>query len=270
MGSALQLVSSRVLRSIRVKMLATSLACLISGAGISGQASPSGTFPVQQPGTLESEATFDETPELLETKLAAIDAASVRNDVVALRGYLKDLDAQVQSSAFEALAARNTASAIQDLVQLFNDAHYPGRSQVLQILDESVLVESERMMALLRNATHDPDPIVSDYALQAIANRTGVVQSGGTSPGAADDSPETFESMAARDTPVAIQGLILRIRDKTKLNRLQDLRLLDEAPQVDEATVIDVLREVSHDDNPAIRDFAAEALARRSEPGRQP
>ena len=286
----------RVSSSVLVRILAALFLCFGSGladrnSGIALQASPPDTSDPQQPAG--SEAAFDETPELTETKLAAIETALEHADRPALRGYLRDLDAAVQAAAFEALAALDSVSALQDLFALVKDTTYPNRAQAVQLLTQSPLVDERTQMAVLRTALSDSDPLVADYAAQALA---GPTQDDTDSPNTdlaqgklaaasrsgrnvdrnafgrylQDTDPAAlaaaFEAMAAKDSQSAILEMIKTIKDTGQSNRLQALRVLDQLPFADDATMREVLEAAVDDPDPAVSEYASAALARRAAP----
>ena len=151
------------------RILGALLLCF--GTGLAGPDTP--PF---QPG---NEVPFDETPELTETKLAGIAAAAERGDRLALRDYLRDYDAAVQSAAFEELSALDPVGAVLDLMALIKDKTYLCRVQAVQLLVESPIVDDRLQLSVLRSSVTDSDPSVSEYAAQALADRT---QTGSSAP----------------------------------------------------------------------------------------
>jgi hypothetical protein len=114
---------------------------------------------------------FDPALEDQQTKLAGIDEAARAGNLEALRQYLQDTDAAVQAAAFEALLAKDEHSAIRDLLAIVRDTKQLTRLQALQLLDSSPQVDEQTVRATLRNALVDPDPLLSQYALVALAVR---------------------------------------------------------------------------------------------------
>jgi hypothetical protein len=113
----------------------------------------------------------DPTLEDEDTKLAAIEQAARSEDLGALRKYLQDSNAAVQTAAFEALLARNEASAVQDLLAIIRDTGQLVRLQALQVLDASLQVDDQTVRAALRGLLADPDPVLREYASDALAVR---------------------------------------------------------------------------------------------------
>jgi len=88
---------------------------------------------------------------------------------------------------------------------------------------------------LLRQYLGDPDPAVQSAA---------------------------FEKLSAVDITSAVQDLLEVFRDSQQLARSNALRLLVNSPQVDEHVVRAELRRGARDSDPAVRQYANEALAR--------
>lgn len=101
--------------------------------------------------------------------LAGVDRAVQSRDSAALRRYLSDTDAAVQAAAFEQLAADDERSAIRDLSAIIRDRSEPARGQALQLLVNSPEVDEATARAALRSALADPDPLMSEFAADALA-----------------------------------------------------------------------------------------------------
>jgi HEAT repeat protein len=138
-----------------------------------------------------------------QTKLTGIDEAARAGNQGALRQYLQDTDAAVQAAAFDALAAKNQHSAVQDLLAIIRDTKQLARVQALQLLDTSPQVDEQTVLAALRNALVDPDPLLSQYALEALAARDASTASS-TPAGAGSQSP--FSSSGAPGDTAGPQG----------------------------------------------------------------
>jgi HEAT repeat protein len=106
-----------------------------------------------------------------QLRLAAATAAASRGGQKALGNYLDDTDAAVQVAAFDALAGLDPHAAISQLLAIFRDANNPARWQTLWLLDQSPLVDEKTALAVLHRAASDADPLVAEYATQALARR---------------------------------------------------------------------------------------------------
>ena len=247
-------------------------------------------------------------PDIEELELAAIQAAASSGDVNALRSYLGNADIAVQTAAFDALAAQDTAQAVKDLLDVVNDTSAPGRVQALQMLDATPLADDQTVMNNLRGATGGPDTAMSTYAADALARREhpdeGQVLN--SSPGeqfsaekstpsepaptadtaapgedkqldsaSSSHNPGVSEGDAAKDAgqenKVPIDEMAARFRDRSlpAAERLQALQKID-ASNGDEWQVTAVLREAMSDTEPTLRAFAVQALAKRATTGSVP
>jgi HEAT repeat protein len=237
-------------------------------------------------------------PEEQDAKLAAVSAAAKRREREALRRYLRDEDAAVQAAAFTALAAENAPAAIQELLAILKDPDHPTRWQALWLLDQSLQADQQVVRAALRGAAQDADPLVSDYALQALAARQDGNAFSGNRGSPEADSQSTklaatsraasggdhqalrgylqdidaavqgaaFDALVEQDADSAIGELLATIRDATNPVRWQSLQLLDQSLVGDEATARTALIDALNDVDPLARDYALLALARRAEP----
>ena len=141
-----------------------------------------------------------------DVKLAGIDSAVRSGNLEALRQYLQDTDAAVQAEAFEALAARDANLAIQSLLAIIRDPNQLTRVQALQLLDTSPQVDEQTALAALRVALVDPDPLLREYAAEALAARDAPdVKPGTGSP--VDGGPQgPFMSSGAPPNTAGPQG----------------------------------------------------------------
>ncbi len=266
--------------------------------GFALQGGPPGQGNPQDVAVVSSPRDSINLPEGEEEKLADIELAAERGDRQALRTHLQDVDAAVQAAAFNALSASDTPSAVQDLLAIIRDQSNPTRWQALWLLDQSWQVDQQIVMQTFRVAARDSDPLVSDYALQALAARqdpdalpgnigspetesqatklaaTQTAASGGDSQTLrqylrdTDAAVQTaaFDALAAQDTNAAVQDLLADIKDSSMPAREQSLQLLDLSPQVDQATVISALIDALGDSDSSVGNYALQALARRAEP----
>jgi len=161
------------------------------------------TKPVAAPpeGALKGEAV--ETPEPLanspEVKLAAIGSAATDHDHDALNAFLRDGDAAVQASAFQALAAQSHDAAIDSLTAEIQDTSQPARLQALQLLVQSSGAGDSVIMNTLLAALKDPDPAFNAYAIQTLA--------GYGNAGALEALSDAFHGMDAAAKLTIVQSL---------------------------------------------------------------
>jgi HEAT repeat protein len=106
-----------------------------------------------------------------QEKLARIEASAKDGDLEALRNGLQDSDPVIQAAAFEALAAQDQDAAVESLLAAIKDTNQPSRLQALQMLDTSPEADSQTVLAVLRDALQDPDPLFRAHAVQALAGR---------------------------------------------------------------------------------------------------
>jgi len=289
-------------RHIAASAIPTLFVCFMLGflnpvCGLAFQGPPSQGNP-QDGAVVPVSLGPDDLPEGQEEKLAAIEAAANGRDRRELQRHLQDVEAAVQAAAFDALSAENAPSAVQDLLAIVSDTNHPTRWQALWLLDHALQADQRVVLAALREALKDPDPVVSDYAQGALAAR----QEADALPGNIG-SPETdsqltrlaggyaaasggdyqalryylqdidaavqataFDALAGHDAGAAVRDLLANIKDSTNPARCQALQLLDESAQADRATVLAALIDSLADSDPSLGDYALQALARRAEP----
>jgi hypothetical protein len=106
-------------------------------------------------------------------ELAKVHFAAIHRDAEALRELMRTGDAVVQESAFNALAAENTSGAIEDLKAEFDDRSSLHRLQSLELFLRSAYTSSPEVLEpLLRAASDDEDPLVSDYARDTLKDKS--------------------------------------------------------------------------------------------------
>ena len=130
--------------------------------------------------TAESDAggSSESAASPTEDKLAAIETAVTGADKNLLNALLRDSDAGVQSSAFQALAGQDRDSAIESLVAEIQDPTQPNRLSALQLLVQSAGADGQIVLDTLRQALDDPDPAFGAYAIAALAGlgNTGSIE----------------------------------------------------------------------------------------------
>jgi len=104
-----------------------------------------------------------------EAKLAAIAAAARTANLQAMRLYLNDTDPVIEEAAFEALVANDARSAVQYLLSIIRDTGQLTRRQSLEILANSSWGHEGLIVAALRSSAGDQDPLVRQYAIEALA-----------------------------------------------------------------------------------------------------
>jgi HEAT repeat protein len=104
-----------------------------------------------------------------ETPLNQIEKAGDPSSIGLLRQYLGAPDATVQLAAFEKLAAADTASAVQELLEVFRASQHVARGNALRLLVNSPHIDEHVSRAELRRAARDADPEIRRYAAEALA-----------------------------------------------------------------------------------------------------
>jgi HEAT repeat protein len=132
-----------------------------------------------------------------EAKLAAIAGAAGAGNLPAVRLYLKDTDPVIEQAAFEALLANDANSAVQDLLSIIRDTGQLTRRQSLAILASSPGVDEGTIVAVLRNSAGDQDPLVRQYAIEALAFRDADAASRNGPAGSSQQGPFTSSGGAA-------------------------------------------------------------------------
>ena len=245
------------------------LACLVGWFGTPGMAlalsDSSQDQPAHQPGT----AVSTDPTEPIADKLAGVDAAAENGDLTALHNYLRDIDPPVQAAAFRALAARDPASAVQQLVNVATDMSFGSRWSALALLDGSAEADPHLVVSLLYSAQNDPDPLVSDFAAKAMAalQQPNLPEPPGTEGDllSSDAAGQTaaFERLSAENPDLALAALIRATRDPRNLAPWHSLQLLDEASSADARTVEAALASALDDPDPLVSDYAFQAMVRR-------
>lgn len=133
---------------------------------------PADTAGPQSPvGGTPTDPSFAPLLADMEAKLAAIAEAAGTGNPQALRTYLKDTDPVIEGAAFEALVVQDAQSAVHDLLSIIRDTGQATRRQFLEILASSPAVDEGTTVAALRAAAVDRDPLVKQYAIEALARR---------------------------------------------------------------------------------------------------
>jgi hypothetical protein len=102
--------------------------------------------------------------------LADVADAAANQDRAALAQYMRDNDAAVQSAAFDAFSALDNSAAVQTLLGIIDDSSRPNQLQALALLSQSPQIDSQTVMTTLTNALNGGNPILSNYAAQALAS----------------------------------------------------------------------------------------------------
>lgn len=256
-----------------------------------------------QPGNGQVQPTASAAPGTSPTRLTAVEAAAINGDRDTLRKILRNGSPAEKASALDALHAHDPVLAFELVASDFRDRAFGTRLQSLQLMDQSVAIDNLSLTNLLREALHDEDTAVSDYALQALSRRaqnenallasSDIVSSDATTQQLArtrlaalghDQSnlrelmrngdgvvqSAAFEALAASDANIAFGDLIAEFQDTTSLHRQQTLELLVRTPFVDRQLLGGVLQQASSDQDPLIKDFAVRALNQKNREDAQP
>jgi HEAT repeat protein len=80
-----------------------------------------------------------------------------------------------------------------------------------------------------------------------------------------NDSPRqpVAEIPADVDAPVVANKLLLKFNDRTVLTRAEVLKEIDASPAINQTTVVSILQNSLHDEDPLVREAALSALTRR-------
>lgn len=168
---------------------------------------PANTAGSQPVVTTGAAGGIDLLSQELETKLAGISEAASAENLKALRHYLEDTDAAVQSAAFDALSAKDRQSGGRDLLALISDTAQLSRGQALQLLANSPLVDDQTARAALRSALSDLDPLLRQYANEALALRDAKGEKPGNTPPNQGGGPQgAFASSGAPANTAGSQG----------------------------------------------------------------
>jgi hypothetical protein len=138
-----------------------------------------------------------------DAKLGAIAAAARTANRQAVHLYLKDTDPVIEQAAFEALVADDARSAVHYLLSIVRDTGQLTRRQSLEILASSPGVDEGMILAALRSSAVDQDPLVSQYAIEALALRDAEAPSG-NEPGGLSQGP--FASSGGQANIAGPQG----------------------------------------------------------------
>jgi hypothetical protein len=111
------------------------------------------------------------TPDAQPGEWAAPAPAARGGETSTLRAALQAGDAAGQAAAFDAVAAQDPDTALRELVASLRDPTNPGRWQALQLLDQTLVGEDATVRTALIDTLQDPDPMLRESALQALARR---------------------------------------------------------------------------------------------------
>jgi HEAT repeat protein len=102
--------------------------------------------------------------------LADVANAAANQDQTALAQYMRSTDSAVESAAFDAFSALDNSAAVQTLLGMIGDSSQPNQLQALELLSQSPQIDSQTVMTTLTNALNGGNPILSNYAAQALAS----------------------------------------------------------------------------------------------------
>lgn len=106
------------------------------------------------------------------SELARVHIAAIHQDTPDLRELMRNGNALVQETAFEALASSDTAAAVESLKGEFADATSLHRLQTLELFIRSPYTNSSAtLMPILKLASEDKDPMVQQRAKQVLAEK---------------------------------------------------------------------------------------------------
>jgi hypothetical protein len=184
--------------------------------------------------------------------------------------------------------------AANQLLLAFRDSSSLNRVESLEQVDASPAINPEAAVSLLQEALHDQDQLVREAALRAllrrdntqnpVLNEADVAAFQGENAelarvhfaakasdtdtlknlmqhGDAVVQESAFEALATTDLPGAVEALHQELRDTKSLFRLQTLQLLTRSGYTNSGEkLLPILREVSEDPDPLVRDFARQTL----------
>jgi hypothetical protein len=108
-----------------------------------------------------------------EARLQRLDVLAMTEDSEALDAALVDPDRDVQTKALEVLLAREGAQALDRVVALSGSDDSAVQLQALVLLSESGYVDEATVLSAVGAAVGDKDRDVKEYAIQALAGRSG-------------------------------------------------------------------------------------------------
>jgi hypothetical protein len=149
--------------SQRFKLLGCCIALFGCSALAAGQSSDAPAQSQQQTQPTGSANAAEE--------LTPVAAAVKQGDREALRNMVQNGSPAEQSAAFDALHAIDPQLATDLVVTEFRNADSGSRVQSLTLLDQAGSVDNQTVTTLLREALHDQNAAVGDYALQALTRR---------------------------------------------------------------------------------------------------
>jgi len=184
--------------------------------------------------------------------------------------------------------------AADRLIEAFRDRSSLYRVTLLEQVDASPAIHPEAAVSLLQDALHDEDPLVREAALLALMRRDNLqapVLNEADVAGFQGENAElarvhfaakkedtdtlkdlmqhgdavvqesAFEALARTDLPSAIQALHDEIRDTKSMYRLQTLQLLTRSSCTNATNqLLPILRELSEDVDPLVRQFVDQVL----------
>jgi HEAT repeat protein len=113
-------------------------------------------------------------PELdREERLQRLDALAMTGDSEALDAALVDPDRDVQTKALKILFAREGGQALDRVVALSRSEDSAAQLQALVLLNESGYADEATVLSAVGAAVGDKDRNVKEYAIQALAGRSG-------------------------------------------------------------------------------------------------
>jgi len=188
--------------------------------------------------------------------------------------------------------------AANQLILAFRDGSALNRVALLEQVNTSAAINPEAAVSLLQEALHDQDSLVREAALLALLHRDTVqnpvlneadiaafqgenaelakvhfaARASDTTTlkdlmqhGDAVVQQSAFEALAATDLPGALEALHAELRDTTSVYRLQTLQLLTRISITNSAiNLLSILRDLTADPDPLVRDFANQTLKVRN------
>jgi hypothetical protein len=206
-----------------------------------------------------------------------------------LRTILREGSPSEQMRAFDTLQSFDSKFAVESVVADFHDHQLGSRLQSLQVIDLSPTIDPATVTSLLREALHDQDTAVSDYAILALSRRlqadtqvfsasdlagpdTQVQQLARLRLAAVSHDDDTlrelirkgdgavlsaaFEALVADDTAGAFSELVAGFEDQSSPNRLEILKLLVRTLNTDPQLLKQVMQHATSDEDPVVRDYA--------------
>lgn len=231
------------------------------------------------------------------TEPPVVASAAENGDRDTLQKLLRHGSISEQTAAFDALRSSDPVLAADLVASDFRAPESASRLHSLYLIDRSQLMDDQTANAFLREALHDTDTAVSEYALEALARRTQPdhrVFEAGNLGGPDSESKQlalvklaaldqdslrlhelllrgnsavqsaAFEALAVDDSSQAAAELESVFRDKTALNRMQALDLLVRSSRSSSHVIDRILREAADDADPVIKSYATGILGARA------